>query len=110
MPVIQKLVSVPANGTIENALSGSAFEFLRRNSVVSIGLTGDSSAILGTLQSGSDIVLEESPVAVQTRFPVIPDEMYYNDVGAAGDRLVVKFRNTSGAAVNARCLVQVTPL
>ena len=51
-----------------------------------------------------------SPVAVQTRYPIIPDEMYYNDVGAAGDRLVVKFRNTSGAAVNARVICQITPL
>lgn len=110
MPVIQKEVSVPANGTVENALSGSAFEFLRRNAIVSCGVTGAAAGIEVTVQSGGDIVLEESPAAIKTTYPIIPDEMFYNDVGVAGDRLVVRLRNTTGGAVVARVLVQITDL
>ena len=46
MPVIQKEVSVAANSTEENVLSGSAFEFLRRNSIVSAGAVGSLLASL----------------------------------------------------------------
>ena len=108
MPVIQKEVSVPATSANENILAGSAFEFLRRNAVVSIGLTGSATGLVANIQSGADIVLEESPLEVKTSFPVIPDEMYYNDVGVAGDRLVIRVRNTTAGALTVRAIVQVT--
>ena len=110
MPVMQKEVSVGAGETIENALSGSAFEFLRRNAIVSIGVTTATTGTFVTIQSGADIVLEESPCAVKTTFPVIPDDMYYNDVGVMGDRLVVRLRNPTGGAITMRVLAQVTDL
>lgn len=110
MPVIQKEVSVAATSANENILSGSAFEFLRGNSVVSIGLTGSATGLVANIQSGADIILEESPLEVKTTFPTIPDEMYYNDVGVQGDRLVIRVRNTTGGALTARAIVQITPL
>lgn len=110
MPVIQKEVTVAAGGTNENLLSGSAFEFARQNSLVSVGVTADVTGGFVTIQSGSDIVLEESPPAVLNRFPTIPDEMYYSDVAAAGDRLVIRVRNPTAGNVVFRTIVQVTPL
>lgn len=110
MPVIQKELSIAANSSNENILSGSAFEFLRGNAVVSIGLTGSATGLVANIQSGADIVLEESPLDIQTRFPKIPDEMYYNDVGILGDRLVIRVRNTTGGALTVRAIVQITPL
>ena len=111
MPVIQKEISIPANGSVENLLSGSAFEFLRSNAVVSIGVTADAAGLVANIQSGADIVLEESPLQVKANsYPIIPDEMYYNDVGVLGDRLVIRVRNTTAGAVDARAIVQVTPL
>lgn len=110
MPVIQKEVSIAASSANENILSGSAFEFLRGNAIVSIGLTGSATGLVANIQSGADIVLEESPLAVKTTMPIIPDDMYYNDVGIQGDRLVIRCRNTTGGALTVRALVQVTPL
>jgi len=110
MPVIQKEVSVAANATVDNLISGSSFEFLRGNAVVSIGLTGSATGLVASIQSGSDIVLEEAPLAVKTTMPIVPDDMYYNDVGVAGDRLVLRIRNTTAGALTVRGIVQVTPL
>lgn len=110
MPVIQKEISVPANGTIENALSGSAFEFARSNQLVSGGVTAAAAGLFVTVQSGADIVLEESPAAIKASFPIIPDDMYYNDVATLGDRHVVRIRNSTGAIVVARVLVQITAI
>jgi len=110
MSVIQKEITVAAGETIENALQGSAFEFLRRNAIVSMGVSAAATGCFLTIQSGADIVLEESPCSVKTTFPVIPDEMYYNDVGVMGDRLVVRLRNPTGGAVVMRVLAQITDL
>lgn len=110
MPVIQKEVAVAANTANENILSGSAFEFLRGNAVVSIGLAGSATGLVANIQSGADIVLEESPITVKTTMPIIPDDMYYNDVGVQGDRLVIRVRNTTAGSLTIRAVVQVTPL
>ena len=110
MPVIQKEISIAANSANENILSGSAFEFLRGNAVVSIGLAGSATGLVANIQSGADIVLEESPITVKTTMPTIPDDMYYNDVGVMGDRLVIRVRNTTAGALTVRAIVQVTPL
>jgi urease beta subunit len=110
MPVMQKETTIVANTANENILAGSAFEFLRRNAVVSIGLTGSATGLVANIQSGADIILEESPLEIKTSFPVIPDEMYYNDVGIAGDRLVIRVRNTTGGDLVVRAIVQVTNL
>lgn len=108
MSVIQKEISVGIGETVENALAGSAFEFLSRNSVVSMGVTAAATGTFVTIQSGANIILEESPSYVQTTFPRIPDEMVYNDVGRQGDRIVVRLRNPTGGAVIMRVVVQVT--
>jgi hypothetical protein len=110
MPVIQKETSIAAGAVNDNLLSGSAFEFLRQNSLVSIGVAQAATGMFATIQSGADIIVEEFSPAILTRYPIIPDEMYYSDVGAAGDRLVIRVRNPTGGAIIARAVVQITPL
>lgn len=110
MPVIQVETTVAAGAVNVNLLAGSAFEFLRRNALVSMGLTAAATGSFATIQSGADIVVEEFAPAVLTRFPVIPDEMYYSDVGAAGDRLVIRVRNPTGGNIVHRAIVQLTEL
>jgi len=110
MPVIQREVSVAANATVDNLIAGSAFEFARGNVLVSIGVTQAATGLQVTINSGSDVIAEEFAPAILTRFPVIPDEMYYNDVAVQGDRLVIRVRNTTGGALIVRAIVQVTNL
>lgn len=110
MPVIQREVSVAAGAVNDNLLSGSAFEFARQNSLVSLGVVQSATGGFVTVQSGSDIVAEEFSPQIKTSFPIIPDEFYYSDVAAAGDRLVVRARNPTGGALVFRIICQVTPL
>ena len=110
MPVIMRETSVAAGATDPNLLTGSTFEFMRNNVFLSIGVTAAATGTFVTIISGSDIVVEESPPPVLTRYPVIPDEMYFNDVATLADRLVVSARNPTGGAVIHRSLVQVTNL
>lgn len=110
MPVIMREQSVAAGATVENILSGSAFEFARVNSLVSIGIAQSATGGFATIQSGGDVVAEEFSAPIKTTFPIIPDEMYFSDVAAQGDRLVVRYRNPTAGALTVRVVCQVTSL
>jgi len=107
MPVIQREVSIPANSTSENLLSGSAFEFARGPQLVSLGVTAAATGCFITFTSGADVILEETAAYVATRYPIIPDEFFYSDVAAPGDRYVLRVRNTTGAAIIVRAILQI---
>ena len=110
MPVIQRETVVAAGAVNDNLLAGSAFEFARTNSLVSMGVVASATGGFATINSGSDVVAEEFAPAVKATYPIIPDEMYYSDVAAAGDRLVVRFRNPTAGALTVRVICQLTAL
>lgn len=106
--IIQKETSVGANSTNENVFSGSTFEFPRTNAIVSVGAVGSATGLFITILAGGNVVLEESPPAISTDFPLIPDEFYYNFAMLAGERLVVRARNSTGGALTLRTIAQMT--
>jgi hypothetical protein len=103
-------VSVAAGAVNDNLLSGSAFEFARSNSLVSIGIAQSATGGFATINAGADVVAEEFSPPIATVYPIIPDNMYFSDVAAAGDRLVVRYRNPTGGALTVRVVAQVSPL
>lgn len=110
MPTIVREVSVAAGATNDNLFSGSAYEFANRNRVASVGVTAAATGTFATLQSGPDIVAEEFAPVVRTAMPIIPDDFYFNDVMGIGDRLVLRVRNPTGAAVIHRAIANLTDL
>lgn len=109
MSVIQRQVSIAANAVNENVLAGSAFEILRGNAIVSVGITAQATGLVANVQVGATAVLEESPVEIKANeFASVPDEMYYNFAGVGNDRLVIRVRNTTAGAIDVRVLVQIT--
>jgi len=108
MPTIQKETAVAAGAVNDNLFSGSAFEYARGNAIVSIGCLASATGGFITIQSGPDIVLEESPPKVGTAMPVQPDDFFYNFAAAAGDRLVLRARNPTGGALTFRTVANVT--
>lgn len=107
MPIISKEVSVPANSSVDNIFSGSAFEFARGPSIVSLGLTQSATGLQCQFTSGADVVVEESAPPIKTGFPVIPDEFYASDIAAPGDRFVLRARNTTAGALTLRAVLQI---
>lgn len=108
MSVIQRETSIAAGGLNENIFSGSAFEFARRRQVVSLGVTQAATGMFCTLQAGPDIIAEEFSPAIATRYPIIPDEMYYTDIMEVGDRLVGRVRNPTGGALIVRSVAMLS--
>lgn len=110
MPAIQAEVTVGAGLTNNNIVSGSAFEYSRGRNLLSLGVTAAATATFTTIQSGADVILEESATYIATQFPIVPDQMFYNDVMEMMDRLVIRNRNTAGAGIVVRALALLTPI
>jgi len=114
MPTIRSSDTVAIGGTVANVLAGSQFEFLARPSIVQVFCVQDA-ADLGTIEVffGQELQLPQSPitqVAAGTG-PVVPDDEIVNDVGAPGDRLVIRLTETGGLATAiVRTMVKITPL
>jgi len=106
MRVIQRTGTLATNGVIDNIWSGSAFEFLPANAIVSMGINATSGTV-GTINVGGTSVLEESVLSVGTDFPTIPDDMFYTFAGVAGDRLVTRVRNPTGGTITYFSLAQI---
>lgn len=111
MPIVRKEESIAANGTLDNLFSGSIYEFLPWVASINMGLVGSATGLVATVTTGSDVVMEEAPINISaTAFPVIPDDMDIQDVARAGERVVVKVRNTTGGALTVRMVAQIQPL
>lgn len=106
--VIQKETSVAAGATADNLISGSAFEYARFPSMVSIGCVASATGGFITILMGPSVLLEESPPTIKTAMPTVPDDFLYSGYAAPGDRIVIRARNPTGGALTFRCVVQLT--
>jgi hypothetical protein len=110
MPTFSNRQSVAANAVVTNVMSGNQYEFLPFDAFVEFGLVAAATGLNATVTTGSDLLQSDTEVSAANRMPIYPDDFVLNDVAAAGDRLVVSFRNTTGAAIVAFTIVKITPL
>jgi hypothetical protein len=104
---IQGVTNLAAGASVANVLTGSVFEFVRRPSLVRVWLAGDAAGLMrATVQSGTDVLLEESPISRVNRFPDVND-LPVQDAADPGDRLKVGARNTAGVAADLFWVVEV---
>lgn len=106
MPSLLVELSIAANTTNQNIIAGSAYEFARGAGVVSIGIAQSATGCVGNIQAGAEIVAEAFPLPILTRYPIIPDEMYFAAGLAQGDRLVERVQNTTAGALTVRSVSQ----
>jgi len=110
MPVIQNSVSVAANAVNDNVLAGSQFEYLPYHAKVDFGLAGSAAGLLVDVFSGQDIVAESFAPPATNRTPENPSDFTLTDVAAAGERIKVRARNTTGGALTLFYSVIILPL
>lgn len=112
MGVIVRSADVAAGAVNANVWAGSVFEYARSNGLVSMGIimpetaaAGPAAGLLATINVGSDVVAEEfplptlDPAIVGRNAPLIPDDYWFQDAAAQGDRLVTSIRNPTGGAL-----------
>jgi len=100
-----------------NVWAGSAFEYLRGPSFISIGIItpGTAGGLLAAQYVGSALIAEEFevPFAAPTVWgpnqPVSPDTMFIQAGGVGGDRLVTTLRNPTGGTLTYSALAIIQP-
>lgn len=102
--------ALAANTTVDNIFSGSAFEFARQNSLLNMAIVGSATGLVCTIQVGSRVVVEESPLAILGTMPKLQDDFYYSEGVLAGERIICRVRNTTGGALTYRAIAQLQPV
>ena len=111
MPTVQGSTSTAAGATTLNVLAGSIYEYLPYNAQLEFGLVAEAAGESRvTVNSGSDTILEESPVSRANRVPIYPDDYPLIDVALAGERIVVRHRNTGVGANTLFWALRITPI
>ena len=100
-------------GATNRPLDGWQYEYLPWPAEVTVLARATAIAVVGVFTSGSETIVEESPVQAGGTAGVIPSPLntpVQGWMGAAGDRLKLAFRNTSGATITVDGIIEVTPL
>jgi hypothetical protein len=116
MPSIRDERAVAAGTNVANILAGSQFEFMAVPSHIAVYAVMDTAdagsvfldASFGNVIEGDSMAI---PLFTLTLGPNTNEHQLVSAVAAAGDRLVIRIRNTD--AINAaatRTLVKITPL
>lgn len=103
--IVQNL-SVAANATSAEQMSGPN-EFVRAPAGLRFLAASAAVGLNVTILAGERIIINDQAVSQANRFPLDPDDWVTDDVAYPGDRLSLKFRNTTGGAiiVNAKLLI-----
>ncbi len=109
MSVMTDRQSVAANATVQNALAGKLNEFLSENSVVTLYSTAAAVGMNMSLIIGGEVVVDDQEVNALNRLPIIPDDFMAQGGGFAGDRVILRYRNTTGAAIITFSRLETSP-
>jgi len=112
MPSFSFTEDVAAGATFE-PLTGWQYGRLPWPAEVTVLARAVAVGVVNTYTSGSETVVEESPVQSGGTAGVIPSPLNTPVQGwqaAAFDLLKLRYRNTSGAAINVDGIIEVIPL
>ncbi|MEE8609060.1 MAG: hypothetical protein V3S55_15760 [Nitrospiraceae bacterium] len=101
-----------ANGTIR-PLEGWQYEYLPWPAEVQVLARSTLANVVGVYTSGSETIVEESPVQAGGTIGVTPSALntpVQGWIGAAGDRLKLSFRETAGGTPTIDGIIEIQPL
>lgn len=107
MPTMQNSLTIAANAVSANVLAGELYEFLSAQAQVILSNTGSAIGLNVTFLAGGVTLLNDQAISLQNRFPIIPDDIITQEVIPSGARLLLTFRNTTGAVLTAFWRVDV---
>lgn len=103
--------SVAAGATF-NAMDGSNFEIPNTNGILKILANATATGVVVTIAAQNVQIAQEQPVTGGGVAGTLPVEFNVSPIiepVKKGDRISVRFRNTSGAAITVNGIVDFTP-
>jgi len=112
MPSFTFTQAVVAGATFE-PLTGWQYVYLPWPAEVNVLARATAVDVVNTYTSGSETIVEESPVQAGGTTGVIPSALNTPVQGwmaAAGDLLKLRYRNTSAGTINVDGIIEIVPL
>jgi hypothetical protein len=112
MPTIAKRFSMATATTVDNALSGSQYEFAPFDGTIEIGIFADKNLVTTAVFSGPDTLAEPGtpvPFGGSESLPIYPDNYHWEDEVAHGDRLKVQLVNANAGTAIVNVVLRLTP-
>lgn len=111
MPVMTDRRSVAANTTVDNVLAGKIDEFLRENSVVTLYAAAEAVGVNISLIIGNEVAFDDQEITARAAGAAItvPDDFLVQAAGLAGDRMILRLRNTTAGAIIVRTRLETNP-
>lgn len=110
MAAMTDVRSVAANSVVDNVLAGKIFEFAANNSIASLFATASAAGLRTSFTIGNEVQVDDQEISAANRFPVTPDDFVARGGALKSDRLVLRLRNTTGAAITAFTRLEVEAL
>lgn len=110
MPTMTDRQSVAANSTVQNVLAGKIFEFVGRPSMIQLYATAAATGLNVSFIIGGRVIVDDQEINAQNRMPIVPDDFLAAGAGIPGERVVVRLRNTTGAAIITFTRLDLTPV
>lgn len=110
MPSMTNRQSVAANATIPNVFQNQLHYRLRSRSVVRVYASAAAVGLNISCLTGDELFLDDQEVSAQNRMPLVPDDFVAEMAGIENDEIVIKWRNTTGAAIVGFVRVDVSPV
>jgi len=104
--------SVAANTTVDNVLAGKLEEFLRAPSQITLHAIAQAVGVRISLVVGGEVALDDQEISARAGAiaTIIPDDYVVSTAGFANDRLILRLRNTTGAAIVVNSRLETNPL
>ncbi len=107
--VMTDVTSVLANTTSDNVLAGKIAEFLVENSILRLYVAAAAVGIFCTMLVGDTTLVDDQEVSGVNRFPIKPDDLVDEGAGFGQDRIILRFRNSTGATIIVKSRLEIEP-
>lgn len=106
---IQRSDSIGANSVNDNVIAGNQFEFAPTRAIVEFAVIGSATGLEVDVLIGARSVVTRMLPSLQNRFGIYPDDFTLRGGAQAGERVIVRVRNTTGGALTAFTTVKYNP-
>lgn len=113
MPTVsESALSVAANAKSTNRLSGTDIDFLPFDAALELFAKASATGLNATLSIGGEVVVNDQPIPFTGTAGTlaIPDNLMDSVAAAAGAKVTLSFRNTTGGAITVDYVVKASPL
>lgn len=111
MPIMTDVRTVALNATVDNVLAGKLDEFLWNRSIVSLSAIAQAAGLRVSLIVGGEVTVDDQEINARAgaTATILPDDFIVQTAGFGGDRLILRLRNTTGAAILVVSRIETTP-